>query len=195
MKFLVVLLAVVLFVPGAAYAQDEKALNVEIDIIGQITEWPTKGDGWTFPHSSMLGVETHDNLEDVSVHIEFSTVTSKHHPRNLDAFQAGRCEVFLVTEEAGTPQIFPKRDGQDLDLWMPYFEGDRRDRADWLEGPKGKTVLVDVLNDSKPRWPEKSPVGRSLSQGGTQSRALEAIGQLGRDRRLSNSKRPVGLCV
>ena len=122
MKWWMVLLAVVVFAPVSGQAQDDRELNVDIVIEGQVTEWPTKGEDWKYPYSSMLGIEPHENLEDVSVHIEFSTVTSKRRPLNLESFEAGRCDVVLLSDKAITPQVFPKRHGQDLDLWMPYFD-------------------------------------------------------------------------
>ncbi len=125
MKWVWVLI-VVLLVPVSVQAKDVRELNVEIGIDGQVTNgrftrWPMKGEEWPYPYSSRLGIKAQENLEDVSLHIEFSTVTSERHPLNLDAFQAGRCDVLLLTDEATTPQIFPNRQGQDLDLWMPYL--------------------------------------------------------------------------
>jgi hypothetical protein len=122
MKWWGVLLAVVVFVPVSVQAKDDRELNVDIDIEGQATDWPTKGEGWEYPYFSILGVEPQENLQDVSLHIEFSTVTSERQPRKLDSFHAGRCEVFLVSPEAITPQIFPQQQGEDLTLWMPYLD-------------------------------------------------------------------------
>ena len=50
-------------------------------------------------------------------------------------------DQFLVTDEAITPQIFPKRQGQDLDFWMPYFDKDT-----------GVVVVIGWKNPHKKRF-------------------------------------------
>jgi len=120
MKWWCVFLLVFLM-PIAVQAQEDGEPSVEIGIEGLQEDWPAKGEGWEYPVFTILGVEAKESLHDISIHIEFSTPGHQGDHRHPD--KAGRCEIFLIkTNDHAMPQMFPTRNGDDFDLWVPYFD-------------------------------------------------------------------------
>ncbi|MDH5585162.1 MAG: hypothetical protein OEZ05_00875, partial [Nitrospirota bacterium] len=115
MKWCVMVVVLLVWMPGAALAKEEP---FEVTIYdGQLNN-DDRPPGWSSPFLSHSYIFPHQDLDDVRITFQFWADTFA----DKDSLRADHCAVTVSTERVRRFHLVPIHENQDIALWVPHIQ-------------------------------------------------------------------------